>query len=68
MSNDQLLRWWEIEARKESPPTSEANIFIGDEGRNTNLMPTTGPFATRQIHNGGPGDGGNTGKAPQNRG
>jgi regulator of protease activity HflC (stomatin/prohibitin superfamily) len=53
MSNDQLLRWWEIEARKESPPASEANIFIGEEGRPTNLLPTTGPFATRPVHNGG---------------
>ncbi|MDB5078275.1 MAG: hypothetical protein JWP00_199, partial [Chloroflexi bacterium] len=53
MNNDQLLRWWEIEARKESPPASEANFFIGDETRAPNLLPTTGPFATRPIHNGG---------------
>lgn len=56
MTNDQLLRWWEIEARKEAPPASEANIFIGDEGRNTNLLPSSGPFTARQPSNGGPNE------------
>ncbi len=63
MTNDQLLRWWEIEARKDSPPTSEANIFIGDENRGGNLLPSSGPFTARQIHNGGPND-----KTTPNRG
>ena len=56
MSNDQLLRWWEIEARKESPPTSEANIFIGDENRGANLLPSSGPFTARQPNKGNPNE------------
>jgi len=58
LTNDQLLRWCEIEARKENPPTSEANIIIGDEGHTTSLLPTTGPFTPRPPSNGGPGGGG----------
>ncbi|HEX2910345.1 MAG TPA: SPFH domain-containing protein [Chloroflexia bacterium] len=62
LDNDQLLRWFEIETRKEKPIAPEANIFVGEEGFNTSLLPTTGPFSTRQYSPpGGGGNGGNAG-------
>ncbi len=60
LNNDQLLRWWEIEARKEGPPTSEANFFIGDDSRTGGMIPATSQY-TRPMGNGGSNGGGNTG-------
>lgn len=64
LDNEQLLRWFEIEARREAPPASEANIFIGEEGQRAafgggGVVPNTGPFASRGGGNGGTGGGGN---------
>lgn len=64
LTNEQLLRWFEIEARKEKPPASEANFFIGEDRGATSLLPTTGPFTPRSAGNGGstgPGGGGQGG-------
>ena len=63
LDNDRFLRWWEIEARKEAPPSSEANFFIGEEGR-YGMIPTTGPFSappTGEGNGGGGSRGGNGG-------
>lgn len=57
MDNDQLLRWFEIEARKEAPPASEANFYIGEENRGMSLLPTTGPFSGQRPGGGGGGNG-----------
>ena len=67
LDNDQLLRWWEIEVRKEAPPASEANFFIGDDARG-GMLPTTGPFSSqpRTSGGGGGGEGGGGGNGSTN--
>ncbi len=64
---DRFLRWWEIEARKEAPPASEANFFIGDDAR-MGLLPSSGPFASRDYGGGSSGNGGGGGEANQGGG
>lgn len=44
LDNDQLLRWFEIEARREVPPNSETNLYLEDN-RPANLLPHSGPFS-----------------------
>jgi regulator of protease activity HflC (stomatin/prohibitin superfamily) len=51
LNNEQLLRWFEIQARREAPPVNESNVYFEEHRSPVSLVPAGGPFAAPRPAN-----------------